>query len=115
MPVKRFFIVSWAFFFLWNTPAWAVIHVHPGTYPNAAHDQIHHPSAQEIAHYGVLGAKAIGAKGTKNVAVLIVQFSAGVAGLTSGSRTIQNYNNIDSYFNNMAAFYNEESYGQLTL
>jgi M6 family metalloprotease-like protein len=97
-------------------PAWAVQHVVPGTYPHAVQDMIHHPSAARVHAAGsVLAALTSGSVGTKKIAVLVIQFPAGIAGLTSGSNSIISPVNIQNNFTQMAAYYSEVSYGKLTL
>ncbi len=95
----------------------AVRHVKPGAYPNAARDNIHHPSkAEKQRAAGSRRAATISSTtGAKNIAVIIVQFPAGTGSLISGSRTIVSLANIDTYFTQMAAYFTEVSYGQLTL
>src|ERR1700687_4864448 len=89
-------------------PGWAVQHIVPGAYPHAFQDMIHHPSAAQARAAGSVQAATIAsASGTKNVAVIIVQFAAGINTLISGcpnnalptcSRNIQSVSNIQNYF-----------------
>jgi len=98
------------------SPAWAVSHVVPGTYPNHKQDMIHHPSDVQMRKFGSMHAAIIGGStGSHNVAVIIVQFPAGNASLRSGSNSIVSLANIDTYFANMKSYYNEVSYTKLQL
>src|SRR5882672_823618 len=86
--------------FIAGQPAWAVQHIVPGAYPHAFQDMIHHPSARQVRAAGsVLTALSVGASGSPNVAVIIVQFTPGNASLISGSRSIQSVATIQNYFN----------------
>jgi M6 family metalloprotease-like protein len=97
-------------------PSWAVGHIKPGAYPHAFQDKIHHPSTAQMNKFGSMHAAIIGSSsGTKKVAVIIVQFPAGQAGLTSGSRSIVSMANVGSYFTKMAAYYDEVSYHKIAL
>ncbi len=97
-------------------PGWAVGPLNPGNYPHPPKDNIHHPSAAKIRAMGSLKAATIAsASGPKNVAVIVVGFPAGCGACTSGQRTIQSLGNIDGYFTSMAAYYNEVSYGQISV
>lgn len=97
-------------------PVWAVKHINPGAYPNAKHDDVHVFTPAEIRKAGSLHAASIaGATGTRKIAVIIVQFPAGQAALISGNRLIQSFANIDTYFTQLISYYNETSYGKLTL
>lgn len=58
--------------------------------------------------------KAIGATGTKKVAVILCEFLGTGLG-TSGSISIQNLSGINDKLNKMVSFYTEASGGQLTL
>ncbi len=98
------------------TPGWAVGPLNPKDYPHPPKDQIHHPSAAQIRAAGSLKAAMVSSSaGPKNIAVIIVQFPAGCASCTSGSRSIQNLGTIDGYFNNMASYYDEVSYHTISL
>jgi M6 family metalloprotease-like protein len=94
----------------------AVKHIKPDAYPNAFQDQVHKPKPADVQKFGSLrAAVAASAIGTKNVAVIIVQFPSASVSLTSGSRLIQSVSNIQGYFDQMATYFNEASYGKLTL
>src|ERR1700730_8805212 len=98
-------------------PSWAVMHIDPKAYPHAFRDQIHHPSAAKVHALGSLQAAVkAGAVGTKNVAVIAVQFpSSSCGGCTSGSNSIVSLAGVDTRFTNMKNYYSEVSYGQLTV
>jgi M6 family metalloprotease-like protein len=97
--------------------SWAVKHIKPGAYPNAKRDMIHHPSRAHMAKFGSLHSAIIGTStGAKKVAVILVQFQASTCGgCRSGNDSITNLAVINTYFTQMAAYFNEVSYGKLTL
>lgn len=97
-------------------PLWAVLHINPERYPKAHKDKVRVYTKSQIQKAGSLRAAVInGATGTRNVAVVIVEFVAGNASLISGARTIQSLANINSYFVQMKGYYTEVSYGKLTV
>lgn len=66
--------------------------------------------------YGSKRLAVIGsATGTKNIAVIIVRFPSANGTHTSGSPTISSAGNFDTYFTSMASYYNENSFGAITL
>jgi M6 family metalloprotease-like protein len=96
--------------------SWAVPPLNPKDYPHPPKDHIHYPSFAKIRALGSVKAATIAtATGTKNVAVIIVQFPAGCPHCTFGQHTIQSLANIDNYFTEMAGYYNEVSYGKIAL
>ena len=110
------FFVIFAFLSTSTGPSWAVKPLLPGAYPHAVRDMIHHPSEARMLAAGSLHAATLAtATGSKNVAVIIVQFPAGNASLISGSRSIQSVSTIKGYFDAMKAYYSEASYGLLIL
>ncbi len=98
-------------------PGWAVMHINPKAYPNAFRDQIHHPSAAQVHAMGsIQAALKANATGTKNVAVIVVQFPpSSCGGCTSGSNSIVSLGAVDTRFTNMKSYYSEVSFGQLTV
>jgi M6 family metalloprotease-like protein len=80
---------------------------------------IHHPNAKQMRKFGSMRAAIIGsALGTKNVAVILVDFPASAcAGCTSGSNTIAVgfLPTIQTYFNNMRTYFQEASYGAMDI
>src|SRR4051812_7900985 len=99
------------------SPAEAVRHINPTAYPNAKRDMIHRPEASQMKKFGSMRAAIIGtSSGAKKVAVLIVQFQpSACGGCTSGNHLIQSLANIDTYMARMQTYFNEVSYGKLTL
>ena len=98
--------------------AWAVMHITPGAYPHAHQDQVHRVSAARAHAAGSVSAATISsASGTKNIAVIIVQFPAGQASLISGGHTVTggSLTTIKGYFDAMNAYYLENSHNALIL
>jgi M6 family metalloprotease-like protein len=97
----------------------AAPHTYPNPYPNQPKDHVHYPSAYAVRTFGALGrAIARGATGSKNVAVLIVQFQPpppSEASLLSDGYLIQSLSGIQANFTQMAVYYHEVSYGAITL
>lgn len=93
------------------------MHLHPGTYKNPPRDNVHQPSATAAKRFGSMAvARAIGATGTKRVAVILTQFANETQGnWISGSNLITDLNKVQGYFTQFAAYYNEASYGQLVI
>src|SRR5438105_1677794 len=87
---------------LFTSPVHAVGHIRPGVYPNAKQDMVHQASRAQIGKFGSPRAAIIGtASGTKNVAVICVQFPVGNSSLISGSRSFTSgltNGTVDSYF-----------------
>ncbi|MFA5974875.1 MAG: M6 family metalloprotease domain-containing protein [Elusimicrobiota bacterium] len=102
--------------FLIASPGWTMRHIQPDAYPKAFQDQMHRPSKAQIHAAGTARAAIISsASGPKTIAVILVQFPSADGSWTSGSRTIQSYANIASYFSNISAYFSEASYNNLTL
>jgi M6 family metalloprotease-like protein len=116
--MRRAILLS-SFALLMTQPGWAVRHVIPGAYPNAFQDMIHHPSEAQVRAAGsVKAALTSGSTGTKNIAVIVVQFQpppAGETTLISGSYLISSVANIQTHYAQQAAYYQEVSYGKITL
>ena len=114
MRLKKILVVGMVFE-LATGPSWGVAHLKPGAYPHAFQDQIHHPSAARIKKYGSLRAASLAnVTGPLAVAVILVQFPASsCGGCTSGSNSIVSLANVDTRFTQMAAYYNEVSYGKI--
>lgn len=100
-----------------SQPALAVKHIKPGAYPNAKHDMVRVYTPAQIRKAGSLRAAIIsGATGPRKIAVIVVEFDPSIrAGLTSGHNTIQSLANIDTYFDQMKQYFNEASFGHLSL
>jgi M6 family metalloprotease-like protein len=113
MRITKTIVFSLIFAFL-DRPALALRHVIEGTYPNAAQCQVKYVP-RSVGTNGVQAATLTNFLGTKNIAVIVVQFPAGDGSLISGSRSIVSLGNIDTYFSQMAAFYSENSYTKMTL
>ncbi len=94
---------------------WAVPHLHPELYPNAKPCHAKAVTPEMIRRYGSIRAAIIQpASGTKNIAVIIVRFpSAGSS--TTGTPTITNASNFNTYFNSMKSYYNEVSFNNFHL
>lgn len=115
MPFRKSFAIFTAML-LAAPPSWAVGHIHPGAYPHPFQDKIHHPNAAAMSRFGTLRAATLATStGPKNVAVIIVQFPVGNAGLISGSNNILSLSNIDSYFTALKNYYKEASFNALSL
>jgi M6 family metalloprotease-like protein len=115
MRYTKLLAITLSFLFL-HSPLQAVRHIQEGVYPNAKKDMIGRPSQTEIRRFGSRRNAIIGGViGTKNVAVIVVQFPAGNAALISGSRTIQNLAGINTNFADMASYFSEVSNSNITL
>lgn len=116
--MKRYIGLAFSALVFASNNVLAVPHVNPKQYPNAKPCHIRRFTTEDIKKYGSPRAAAIlNATGTKNIAVIIVDFPGADAN-TSLSRTISNPANFDTYFNGAAgmnAYYNEVSFGNLTL
>src|SRR5438477_13125260 len=104
-----------AILLLMTQTLWAVPHLHPELYPNAKPCHAKHITPEMIKKYGTLRAAIISIPtGTKNIAVIIVHFpNAGSS--TSGSNLISSLANFNTYFASMKNYYNEVSFGAISL
>jgi len=104
-------------FLLVTSPLQAVPHLHPELYPNAKPCHPKQITPDMIKRFGSARAAVIStALGTKNIAVILVQFpSAGSSTNGPSNGAIQSVDTFDSYFASMAAYYHEVSFGKMTL
>lgn len=93
----------------------AVPHLDPDAYPGAKPCHVKTITPAMVKKFGSPRLAVITpATGTQDIAVIIVRFpSAGSS--TSGGSTISNAANFNTYFTGMRNYYNEVSFGALTL
>lgn len=121
--MRKFLLFLLVFSFTVPRPVWSVMHIKPGSYPNARKDDVHRVTNTQLRAAGSYHAAIIGsASGAKNVAVIIVQFPSASASLTSCNNTppcdgkqnqIRSLANINQYFSKMGAYYQEVSYNKI--
>jgi len=128
-PMRFRFLLAVIFTITSVSPGWSVQHLNPSPYsPEAGQCKARGISLARLRGAHSLQALIIGAStGAKTVAVIAARFPSASATLTSppnspfgnagaGSQNqIQNLANIDAYFNQMKAYYNEVSYGKISV
>jgi immune inhibitor A len=105
--------------FIFRAYAQAAPHITGKVFEGEPKDFVHkNPDIRELRAKNLSAAQirsAIGSTGTKKIAVILCDFATVGSNTSSTSGAIANYANIQNTLSGMTSFYNEVSYGQLTL
>ncbi len=97
--------------------AFAVPHIDPEAYPGTTQCRTRSLTAAQIKAAGGDYKKALitSRTGTKNIAVILVNFPSAGVSTSSGTSLNANLSDVKTYFDDFVAYYTEVSYGNITL